>query len=60
MKCTIFWYLFNENIIKLELKSFYKLILLRLKRPNWSIGYSFIGIQVQIQCKSGLSKIYIF
>ena len=43
-------------MIKLELDSFYKLILLRLKRPNGSIGVSFIGIQVQIQCKSGLCK----
>ena len=55
MKCTVFYYLFNENIIKLELESFYKSIPLRLKRPNWPIGYGFIGIQVQIQCKSGLS-----
>ena len=47
MKCTVFYYLFNENIIKLELESFYKSILLRLKRPNWPIGYGFIGIQVQ-------------
>ena len=35
--------------------SFYKSIPLRHKRPNWSIGNGFIGIQVQIQCKSALS-----